>query len=430
MDDSKQPADPAPQILNVKHDTSSEMTLAIDQSKFIELAARMKNEGKIKTDVEFAKNFMFAFDNNPEKFCVNLELLIEYEVYDSKGHAKRALIKNFTDGTDYQSQKSCLPLDSKEDKKASHGGNNKELIMLTVDCFKLMCVIANSNAGKTVRRYYIDLEQVFKAYIVDEFKKSEMLRIKAEKLHQQNLQRHRYFKFGRKGPVFYIIVSGLQYTDGIIRIKIGEAGAPESKPKKCKKCGHKPVIKNPSQSLDSRLSSHRTLWPQLQVLFVAYTIDAKLLEKCIKRQYKEKINPSGHEIIEGVTPDELLETTMRYLQMFDTLEKEPSYLIEENLEMYNQQALMPIRKALEDVEERVMAKLEFIEEKMVEHKTELKESINNLNNKYAELLPLIKDYKLPQLQSLCRELNITVRGKKAELLERLQLYLNNRMRGV
>lgn len=138
-----------PMSLSKLESTSSEITLAFNQSKFIELATKMRNEGKIKTDPEFAEKFMFAFENSPETFCVDLELLTEYKVYDKKGNAKRALTKNFTEGTDYQIEINCLSPERSGNQKASRGGNNKEIIMLTTECFKSMCVIAGSDAGRT-----------------------------------------------------------------------------------------------------------------------------------------------------------------------------------------------------------------------------------------------------------------------------------------
>lgn len=317
---------------------TSNICNTLDQSRFLELATRMKNEDKIKTDPEFAKKFMFAFDHHAEKFCVNLELLIEHEVYDRKDHAKRALTKHFTDGADYRVQLDCSSREGSENSKALRGGNNKEIIMLTPDCFKSMCLIAGSDAGKIVRQYYLDLEQVSKVYIFNELQESERLRLRAEKLHQQNLQKHRYFKFGKTGPTFYIVVSGLEYLDGIIRIKFGVAGCPRTE--KCKNSHH---------SIDARLAEHRTLWPQLQVRFVVYTTNAQLLEQAIKVSYQDKINPGGHEIMEGVDPMKLIQTVNNYLKLLDICQTDLSYRIEEKLEMYNQIALIPIRKVVEQI---------------------------------------------------------------------------------
>jgi phage anti-repressor protein len=38
--------------------------------------------------------------------------------------------------------------------------------MLTVDCFKSMCMLANSETGKQVKNYYLDLEKIFKEYVL------------------------------------------------------------------------------------------------------------------------------------------------------------------------------------------------------------------------------------------------------------------------
>jgi phage anti-repressor protein len=407
--------------------SSSELSLAFNQSKFIEMAIKMKNEGKIKTDLDFARKFMFAFENSAEKFCVNLNFLVDYGVYDRKDNAKAKLLKHFLQGTDYEVQNDSPELSGKPNRA---GGRPSEIIKLTVDCFKGMCMLSQNDAGHMVRGYYLDMEHISKACIADQLKESERLRLKAEKLHAQNIQRHRYFKFGKKGPVFYIIVSGIAPADGIIRIKIGVAGCQNPKPKKCKKCGHKPQIKTSNPSIDSRLAEHRTLWPQLQVLFVAYTKDAQLLERNIKRVYKNKINPNGHEIIEDVQSQELIETVSNYLNLFDTLEQEPSFLIEENLEMYNQQALVPIR-LLQESEERIMAKLEVIEEKLDEQKVEIKDAIKDSNIQSAKLiLPLVSKYQLLKLRDVCREYNLTVKGNKPDLILRIKEHLSNVINGI
>ena len=84
-----------------------------------------------------------------------------------------------------------------------------------------------------------------------------------------------------------------------------------------------------TESLDKRLSDHRTLWPQLQVKFVVYDVDAELLERCMKRLYHKQINPGGHEIIEGVSLEEVIEQTKGFLDLFNLYDKEnKKYCIE------------------------------------------------------------------------------------------------------
>jgi hypothetical protein len=108
--------------------------------------------------------------------------------------------------------------------------------------------------------------------------------------HNSTLKNHRYVKFKEKGPCFYIIESGISSLDGIERKKFGIAGTTEH------------------DTIDDRLKSHRTLWPQLNVNYIIFMKDIDVLENSIKRLYKKEINPNGHEIIEGVSTEQLIES--------------------------------------------------------------------------------------------------------------------------
>ena len=103
--------------------------------------------------------------------------------------------------------------------------------MLTIDCFKSMCILANSVIGKQVKIYYLDLEKIFKQYIILELKEKDLQLKHSEKekekylsLYNTQTQKHRFHKFNITGPCFYIITQGLEYADGISRIKIGICG--------------------------------------------------------------------------------------------------------------------------------------------------------------------------------------------------------------
>jgi hypothetical protein len=181
-------------------------------------------------------------------------------------------------------------------------GKNKENIMLTTDCFKSMCMLSSNEIGKLSQRYYLDLEKIFKKYIILEFQQKEeeiqqeriekdqanQKALKFQTLYNTNTQKHQFWKFLIKGSCFYIIVCGLDYADGISRIKIGIAGC-KNKGNKCTNCDFQKDSEK-TQSIDKRLGDHRTLWPQLKVKYLVYTTDAELLEKCLKRVYKQQIN--------------------------------------------------------------------------------------------------------------------------------------------
>ena len=49
--------------------------------------------------------------------------------------------------------------------QVKHGGQNKEIILLTSDCFKLLCLRSKTKKAELVRKYYIELEK-----LIDEYK--------------------------------------------------------------------------------------------------------------------------------------------------------------------------------------------------------------------------------------------------------------------
>jgi phage anti-repressor protein len=336
----------------MKTDTSqsnqpSNTTLQVfkpEMSKLLDLTSSMIKSGEIKTDIEFAKKFMFSFDSE-DKYPINLELLVDMNVYELKHKAKEALLKTFTEQVDFKIEKATHP-NGLVVKKKGGSGLLKENIFLTTECFKTMCMLVRNEMGRQTQKYYIDLEKVFKTYVMQEFQDKQIELDKKTKentrllkLHNQMTQKHQYYKFKTKGPVFYIIISGLEYKDNIIRVKIGIAGCQSTKVKNCPNCDYCFQNKDESDSLDSRLANHRTLWPQLQVKFVVFTPDASLLEKCIKREFRDKINPHGHELVYNVEPEKIILETMKYLNMFNLYNKDKEYLIANDIEEYNVNAL-------------------------------------------------------------------------------------------
>jgi hypothetical protein len=143
-----------------------------DMSKLLDLTNFMINKGEIKTDIEFAKKFMFSFDS-PEKFPINLELLLEMKVYELKHKAKEALIKTFTEQVDFKIEKATHP-NGLVGKKKGGSGSLKENIFLTTECFKNTCMLVKNEMGRKTQQYYLDLEKVFKTYVIFEFQQSQL----------------------------------------------------------------------------------------------------------------------------------------------------------------------------------------------------------------------------------------------------------------
>ena len=169
-------------------------------------------------------------------------------------------------------------------------------------------------------------------------------------LYNKQVKKHNFHKFNITGPCFYIITQGLDYADGIARVKIGICGCIKRKINKCPHCEGVLEDNKKTMSFDWRLGDHRTLWPQLHVKFAVYTEDAELLERNMKRLYRTQINPSGHEIIEGVRLDEVIDQTKSFLKLFNYYSGEKQeYMIEDNIEKYNKNSLTHMKKFIKDV---------------------------------------------------------------------------------
>jgi hypothetical protein len=131
--------------------------------------------------------------------------------------------------------------------------------------------------------------------------------------HNSSLKTHRYIKFKKTDPCFYIIDSGIDCD--CLRYKFGITGLDQG------------------NNIDDRLRCHRTLWPQLKVRYLLFIKDVEVIEKNFKMMFEKEINPNGHEIIEGVTFDQMIE---RIEKLFDILcIKEYHIMTEEKLKEYN-----------------------------------------------------------------------------------------------
>ena len=112
--------------------------------------------------------------------------------------------------------------------KPSH---NKKYYSVTGETYKCLLLSSRTNKGKEIRRYYIKVELLarnMKDYIFEHFKIQKQLQLtKTEKeknkylsLYNQQTQKHYFYKFKKTGGCFYIITQGIEYADGLTRIKI------------------------------------------------------------------------------------------------------------------------------------------------------------------------------------------------------------------
>ena len=358
-----------------------------DNSKLVQLTEHMIQTNEVKTPLEFAKKFMFTFDSK-EPFPINIEVLIEMKVYDLVGNIKKKLNKNFILDTDFKVQN--LTCEFSQVKKTHGGARHKENIMLTVDCFKSMCMLANSETGKQVKMYYLDLEKIFKQYIITEFEEQKQEKEKLSQEHSKLVLNHEKLLKRRNrtdyetGNVVYIIsheAFSIAYKCNYF--KFGKSTQKGDETRACFK---------------QRLSTYNTGAPvNYNVHYLLYVDNNALIEEIIKEKFSNQLDPSNKEWIKGLS----LETVIMFIKS----------LMELMNVSYKEVMLDPIVYVSTDKKS-----IELVES--VESETE---SLDKPD--FSKILEEIDKYTDKKLRVLLKEYNLTQSGLKDDKKNRLKNHI-------
>ena len=104
------------------------------------------------------------FDKNTD-FVVDLDDVWRWLDFSQKFNAIRILEANFKPNVDYKnitasSSDSDEEQSTNQDKPKKHGGHNKQTIKLTIRCFKLLCLKAQTKKAGEIHEYYLRLEEL------------------------------------------------------------------------------------------------------------------------------------------------------------------------------------------------------------------------------------------------------------------------------
>ena len=107
---------------------------------------------------EFIDDFYAIYDfdeSNVGDFVINLELVTKW-LDVRKNKLKKTLLTSYEKNIDWVATK------QKQGSKISK--SNREIIMLTPDCFKRICLLSKTSKGEHVRTYYLELEKLINQY--------------------------------------------------------------------------------------------------------------------------------------------------------------------------------------------------------------------------------------------------------------------------
>jgi phage anti-repressor protein len=102
---------------------------------------------------------LYNYNTNDSDFVIDLEILAKWLKAEKK-HLKETLINSYIKNIDYKVSK----------KDTNTGGRKSELIILTPDCMKRLCMSSRTKKAEEVRTYFIELEKhldKYKNYIID-----------------------------------------------------------------------------------------------------------------------------------------------------------------------------------------------------------------------------------------------------------------------
>jgi hypothetical protein len=208
------------------------------------LLTKLKHEFTETQQQLFVASFYCYLNYNQNTdFVIDLDNIWEWLDFSKKDKAKALLEKHFKYNIDY---KILFRRSAEQDK--THGGHNKETILLTIKTFKLFCIKAGTRKAGEIHEYFIKLEEILQSTLQEE---TDELRLQIEEqkevfekalknttlqLQEQKqifdkslkktkeLERHNLMlrEFSHCTEVVYII-RVKTFEDGTYIIKIGES---------------------------------------------------------------------------------------------------------------------------------------------------------------------------------------------------------------
>ena len=159
----------------------------IEKNPIVKLSNTYNNKLLIKIKEKFTgfeqQLFISSFycylnyDKNMD-FVVDLDNVWKWLGFQQKVKSISLLEKNFTIDIDYK--KTAFPIGKAvldETKIKQNGGQNRQIIMLTIKCFKSLCLKAQTKKASEIHEYYMKMEEVLQQTIEEE---TDELRIQLE----------------------------------------------------------------------------------------------------------------------------------------------------------------------------------------------------------------------------------------------------------
>lgn len=234
----------------------------------------------------FVSNFYcyLNYDKNMD-FVIDLDKVWEWLGFNQKYNSKILLEKHFKLDIDYKNLAPQVGGASLEEESvpetsgavsAKHGGHNKQTILLTIKCFKSLCLKAQTKKASEIHEYYMKLEEVLQEIVEEE---TDELRLQLEKKDAAILEIKQSSNKEKQKAVEQAIV--VQFPLNTECIYFGTIENTNEAGETLIKFGH-------TNDLSTRLSDHRKNYDNF-VLVNAFRVQNKVeIENLIKQHPKIK----------------------------------------------------------------------------------------------------------------------------------------------
>jgi phage anti-repressor protein len=104
------------------------------------------------TNLTFSQNLAQQYFQSAEQFPIDFDDAWVWLGYSTKQKAEQSLYGYFEEGLDFLTS----------GLKTSTGGRPSKLILLSVECFKQLGMLAKTEQGKVIRKYFLECERIAK----------------------------------------------------------------------------------------------------------------------------------------------------------------------------------------------------------------------------------------------------------------------------
>jgi phage anti-repressor protein len=212
-----------------------------DDELFQIMKAKMNTE---EEQIFMTSHYLFLqYGSDNTKFVIDFDDVWKNVEFTQKVSAKRLLEKHFKEHIDYKivastiatenavsntEEKIALPKCKAKNDVNTRGGQNKEIILLTVDCFKNFCMLASTPKSKVIRSYYVKMENIMHEYF--RLKNNELqntLQLSQNALQvsikETAIKRHEVLIETNRNKCLVYFCRIQLYDDGSFILKIGES---------------------------------------------------------------------------------------------------------------------------------------------------------------------------------------------------------------